>query len=303
MFALRWTRSSKPPRSGFTLVELLVVIAIIGVLIALLLPAVQQAREAARRMQCTNNLKQTTLAMHNYHDTWGQFPYPGMIANKLGWSVSILAQLEQSAIADNIDYTAGDHRVAGRLMYGPTRIDAYLCPSAPSSEEFSPRSDEEYGGKKSYAIHYFGILGPWGVNPQSNTNYECQNTSTAFGGDCTEGILWQHTSDMSDILDGLSNTYMFGENSWKDMPYRRAWLRAKYSDSRGQLYLISKNIQHPVNSGNATKWNSVAFGSEHPGGASFSRADGSVTFVPETINFSVYQAGASKAGGEALLSN
>ncbi|PQO33038.1 DUF1559 domain-containing protein [Blastopirellula marina] len=303
MSALRWSRSSVRYRYGFTLVELLVVIAIIGVLIALLLPAVQQAREAARRMQCTNNLKQTTLAMHTYHDTWGRFPYPGMIANTLGWSASILPQMEQSAIAENMDYTQGSHLATNRLKFGPSKIDAYLCPSAPSSETYSPRTDEEYNGQMSYAIHYFGILGPWGVNAQTNINYDCKNTSTAFGGDCTEGILWQQTSSMSDVLDGLSNTYLFGENSWKAMPYRRAWFRAKFSDSRGELYLIAKNIQHPVNSGNDTKWNSVAFGSQHPGGANFSRADGSVAFVPETINFSVYLAGASKSGGEVLGNN
>ncbi len=288
---------------GFTLVELLVVIAIIGVLIALLLPAVQQAREAARRMQCTNHLKQNTLAMHNYHDTYGQFPLPGMVANHLGWSSSILPQMEQTAIADGLDYTEGSHNAVGRRKFGPARIESYLCPSAPSSEVYSSNTDEEYNGEKAYSIHYYGILGPQGVNATTGNNYACQNTSDAFGGDCTEGIMWQYGSKMRDVTDGLSNTYLFGENSWINTAFRRSWLRGKYSDSRGTLYLISKNVQHPINSGVSTKWNSIAFGSMHPGGAMFSRADGSVSFVPETVDFSIYMAGASKSGGEPVSAN
>lgn len=294
---------SSTPRRGFTLVELLVVIAIIGVLIALLLPAVQQAREAARRMQCSNNLKQTALAMHNYHDIYGQFPLPGMKANHLGWTASILAQMEQSVIADDLDYSEGEHTDVGRRKFGPVRIDAYLCPSAPASEIYSPREDERYQGNDSYAIHYFGMLGPMGVNAQTGTNYVCKDTSSTFGGECTEGIFWQWGSKMRDVTDGLSNTYLLGENSWREMPYRRYWLRAKFEDGRGTLYLISKNVQSPINSGVADKWNSVAFGSMHPGGAMFSRGDGSVAFVAETMDFDAYLAGTSKAGGEAIGGN
>lgn len=291
-------------RRGFTLVELLVVIAIIGVLIALLLPAVQQAREAARRMQCSNNLKQTGLAMHTYHDIFGQFPLPGMVANSLGWSASILPQIEQSAIADGLDYTEGSHNDVGRRKYGPTRIDAYLCPSAPVSELYTGHADENYQGEQTYSIHYAGMLGPMGVNSQTGTNYICKDTSSAFGGECTEGIFWQWGSKMRDVTDGLSNTYLLGEISWVVTKYRRSWLRGKYQDaSRGTLYLISKNVQSPINSGVDDKWNNAAFGSMHPGGAMFSRGDGSVTFLAETMDFNTYLAGSSKAGGEAISAN
>src|SRR6056297_1076372 len=95
------------PRRGFTLVELLVVIAIIGILVALLLPAVQAAREAARRMQCGNNLKQMALAMHNYHDTHKAFPFSYMIdpsnLNVQSWGTRLLPFIEQSAIYDRWD--------------------------------------------------------------------------------------------------------------------------------------------------------------------------------------------------------
>ncbi|PQO44846.1 DUF1559 domain-containing protein [Blastopirellula marina] len=298
--------SRECPRGGFTLVELLVVIAIIGVLVALLLPAVQQAREAARRMQCSNNLKQTALALHNYHDVQGQFPLPGMVANTLGWSFSILAQMEQSAMADQISTVEGNSNLPGRRMFGPTRVDAYLCPSAPATETYSPRSDEQYNGQKSYAIHYFGILGPLGnysINGGTSQPYNCKDITAAFGGECSQGIMWQYGSRIADITDGTSNTYLLGENSWQEMPYRRYWLRAKYQDSRGTLYLMSKNVQYPINSENTDKWNSVAFGSMHPGGAMFSRGDGSVGFVPETIDFATYLAMSSKDGGEPVSSN
>ncbi|GAA4431614.1 DUF1559 domain-containing protein [Bremerella cremea] len=288
---------------GFTLVELLVVIAIIGVLIALLLPAVQQAREAARRMQCSNNLKQTALAMHNYHDVHGQFPLPGMKANEIGWTASILPQLEQSSIADQLNYNEGKHNIASRMKFGPVKIDAYQCPSAPGTDIYSPRTDEMYNGEQSYVAHYFGILGPVGTNPATGGNYVCKDMSEEFGGECTEGILWQWGSKMRDVTDGLSNTYLLGENSWREMPYRRWWMRAKLEDAtRGTLYLLTKNVQYPINSGNSDKWNTVAFGSMHPGGAMFSRGDGSVAFVAETMNFDAFLAGASKAGGEAISS-
>lgn len=294
----RWQRSR-----AFTLVELLVVIAIIGVLIALLLPAVQQARESARRMQCSNNMKQTALAMHTYHDIHGVLPAPGYGVNHLGWSCSILPQLEQNAIAEGLDYSQGGHAATGRVKYGIVQIDAYTCPSAPSSEIQSARTEEAYNGEQAYCLHYFGILGPQGTNATSGVAYDCQNLSEAFGGVCSEGIMRDKGSKFRDITDGLSNTYLLGENSWKDMPYRRYWLRGEYSDSRGKLFLISKNIQAPVNSGVDDKWNTVAFGSMHPGGAMFSRGDGSVTFVPETIDFATFLAGASKAGNEPVSAN
>jgi prepilin-type N-terminal cleavage/methylation domain-containing protein len=294
------TQKRHRPRFGFTLVELLVVIAIIGVLVALLLPAVQQAREAARRMQCSNNLKQLGLAMHNYHDTFGQFPLPGMVANHLGWTSSILPQLEQNSIAEQLDTNQGSHLAPGRLQFGTVKIDAYMCPSATGNDLYSPRTDEVWNGQKTYALHYFTILGPQGINPRDGSDYACRNLTAAFGGECDQGMMWQWGTSMRDTLDGLSNTYLFGENSWNKMPYRRYWLRNKYSDSRGTLYLTSKNIRFPLNSGNDDLWNSVAMGSNHPGGAQFARGDGSVRFVPETIDFNIYLAMASRDGGEAI---
>src|SRR6056297_2395279 len=124
---------------GFTLVELLVVIAIIGVLVGLLLPAVQAAREAARRMQCKNNLKQIGLAAHNYHSSFGNFPPSAVVdlsvtstGNNGSWGVHgrILPYLEQSNLYDQVDLSiAWDHQMAIDAM----KVPVYACPSDPGS--------------------------------------------------------------------------------------------------------------------------------------------------------------------------
>ena len=120
-------------KRGFTLVELLVVIAIIGVLIALLLPAVQQAREAARRSQCSNNLKQIGLAMHNYHDTFGSFPSAWIQVGSSryhAWSALILPFMEQGNIHDKLSPDFGNSRSANTEDKAGAIIDTYRCPSS-----------------------------------------------------------------------------------------------------------------------------------------------------------------------------
>jgi prepilin-type N-terminal cleavage/methylation domain-containing protein len=290
-------------RQAFTLVELLVVIAIIGILVALLLPAIQAAREAARRTQCTNNLKQLSLGLHNYHDTYGMFPLPGMIANKFGWNVSLLEQIEQAAIADQINWNQGNHTDANKLQFAAQRIQAFLCPSAVRADEKSKHSSEVWpagSGNAVYTIHYYGLMGPIGTNSSTGQAYRTINRTQSWGGEAQSGIFWTYGSRIADVVDGLSNTYLLGEISWSGMTKYRAWTRGKYSDSNGVLQLLAKNSEFPVNSRNETLWNSIAFGSNHPGGALFAMGDGSCRFVAETIDFDVYLATASRDGGEPL---
>ena len=131
-------------RTGFTLIELLVVIAIIAILVSLLLPAVQQAREAARRTECKNHLKQIGLALHNYHDAHGAFPL-GLTAHGAGWSAMLLPYLDQSNIYNTLVFAengAGNWDVAGPNQSAlQTLIPVFRCPSdAPSSLDTSSQS-------------------------------------------------------------------------------------------------------------------------------------------------------------------
>lgn len=175
-----------------------------------------------------------------------------------------------------------------------------MCPSADGQDETSKATAENFNGQRCYTIHYYGILGPLGTNATTNQPYTCDNLSQTFGGECRQGIMWQYSSRMADVLDGTSNTYLLGEISWEGMTKYRMWPRGKFSDSRGTLYLVAKNIEFPLNSKNETKWNMIAFGSNHPGGAQFALADGSVRFVSETIDFAIYLAGASRNGHEPI---
>ncbi len=286
-------------RRAFTLVELLVVIAIIGILVALLLPAIQSAREAARRTECSSNLKQLGVAMHTYHDTWRQFPLPGMIANELGWTYSILPLIEQQALHDRIYSNQSSWSHSSKLEAASNRIGTYLCPSAVDLKTKATAEVWPAGSSTlCYTLHYYGILGPYGTNRSTGQPYKCVNVTDGFGGECQQGVMWQYSSNQRDILDGTSNTYLLGEIAWKDMPYYRNWVRGKYGDTRGTLYLLAKNLRYPLNSKDTTTWNSVAFGSHHPGGVMFTMADASTRFVSDAINWDVYLASGSKDGGE-----
>jgi prepilin-type N-terminal cleavage/methylation domain-containing protein/prepilin-type processing-associated H-X9-DG protein len=216
-------------RTGFTLVELLVVIAIIGVLVALLLPAVQAAREAARRMSCSNNLKQFGLALQNFHDVNGAFP-PGMTdddTNNFGWGTYILPYMEQTHLYNNISQVAQNTSPAGQQLisragshanvdgwpalqinhanqqqYTKVILPGFLCPSS----GLAKKDNSGYG-----ASHYVGNAGTetmayssWGC---ANWKGKDQNGVLTFDNDNNE--TW--TVSMGDVRDGTSNTLMVGE--------------------------------------------------------------------------------------------
>lgn len=282
-------------RRGFTLVELLVVIAIIGVLIALLLPAVQQAREAARRMSCTNQLKQLGLALHNYHDTHGAFPYGSWgAASYVGWHVSILPFLEQQALYDQFDTTKA-YNVSPNDVLRETRVDAYMCPSA--VREMSEAESE------FYTMHYLGVMGPVGTNPQtSGIEYPHNSGSGSYGGFALSG-MWAHgeVRRIRDVTDGTSNTLFVAEKSWSfpngsDSKFRE-WTRG---GRKNEFMIPCKNIEFSINSNEVSRFNSISFGSNHPGGCMFTQGDASVRFLSETIDYNTYLSMASMNGGEVI---
>lgn len=197
-----------PARRGFTLVELLVVIAIIGVLVALLLPAIQAAREAARRMTCTNNQRQLALGMQNYESTHGELPPSlAMGKNQYRWSAlaRVLPYLEQTNLADQIDFDADYHDVyLNGLLLKSQRIETLICPSEPRDE---PRLDGN-GNPRDYITNYGVNCGVWKVyDPKTQT-----------GG---SGAFFPNAGlSTRSFSDGLSNTLMLAEvKGWQ--PYYR----------------------------------------------------------------------------------
>lgn len=312
---------SRQRSRGFTLVELLVVIAIIGVLIALLLPAVQAAREAARRSHCSNNLRQLALAIHNYESTYGVIPPATVNTNQLAWTVLILPFIEQQPLHDKVDFVAGTWGSAAsspgvipRNDLALNRISTFLCPSSGEVADEHCTYDPT-----RWTCHYFASLGPFGQNNfvSPPVAYNCDQSpitaGAAFGPSCTQGAfggytkvnvtMYPNANKLSAFADGTSTTFLLGELSWRGCQYRRAWFRGwHYSSTDGGSYILGRNARNPINSGIGI-WNDVAFGSPHPGGCHFSMADASVRFVSENIDQAVYLATASRNGKEPVSVN
>ncbi|MHC2068249.1 DUF1559 family PulG-like putative transporter [Bremerella sp. T1] len=292
--------------SGFTLVELLVVIAIIGVLIALLLPAVQQAREAARRMQCSNNLKQLSLGLHNYHDTFGTLPPGALNSNTLGWHCFVLPFIEQGPLHDQFNFNAGAWNAStnkegpNKNIHGLNQIDMFMCPSSPRLET-THGSSTLTDGRKTFTTHYYGVMGPYGTNSVTGATYPHEPNPSGHGGFCQGGMMLLDKSvKFRDATDGLSNTYVLSEIGGENGSFA-SWVRGV----SGNGMASSKNIRYGIGlqSESGGNFNNISFSSEHPGGVMFALGDASVSFVSETIDFDVYQSAASKAGGEPASDN
>lgn len=313
---------------GFTLVELLVVIAIIGILIGLLLPAVQKAREAARRTSCLNNLRQFGLAIHTYHDVFKILPPGGTYRNptvnnswdgnnapNIGWQVRILPNMEQNTLFDALNFSALHAFETGVVINNVTKaareiqVPYAMCPSDPRD---AVRNGYAQGS-------YSGVLGSQRVpsaNGSCNTwlsenvNYMLTGTSD-HGNDINTEVIagcfgrLGPQIRLASITDGTSNTFLVGEVLMDCTDHTAGWwhhnggnnahastsapLNTMTTCARSQLDAEQRGYFNPQ-CFSKDNWNySWGFRSQHDAGAQFVFADGSVHFVPQTVNYNTYQ--------------
>ncbi len=327
-------------RLGFTLIELLVVIAIIGVLIGLLLPSVQQARESARRMQCGSNLRQLMLAMHSHESGHRQFP-AGYLSDTTrndrdsstfdgspgtGWGLQLAPFLEEAAMANNFagvtDPSQGILHPANRNLVSQ-KFQFFLCPSSAGDRE--PFVVKDIGGSplasgielgRSHYVANAGHEEPWGMFPASQSWDEIAN-----------GPLYRNsTTRQRNVTDGMSTTVFLGEHtsslsekSWAGIvPGGASHPTQKFATRIGTAadYAATLVLVHSgpaaaetalygyevIHPPNSPASHVCQMYSDHPGGANVANGDGSVRFVSEFINQDVWRAVSSVADGEVVSS-
>jgi prepilin-type N-terminal cleavage/methylation domain-containing protein len=301
------------PRRAFTLVELLVVIAIIGVLVALLLPAVQAAREAARRSQCANNLRQMGIAMHNYHDTFLKLPF-GWSDRGAGWSTMILPYIEQKPLWDTLGFAEADNWDSANTPNQracATYITTYRCPSM----GVIPKHITNQSIPDRVPASYRGVASSTADSDDQSTSKVGRSLELKD----LEGVFFGCSQiRMAEIADGTSNTFMIGESRFdtfsQDGNEMDFWYigspqidpcscltsgtgGTEFSEFCGSTGVPFNARAIPSTSGYVKE---LSFSSLHPSGAQFVIGDASVRFVPFTINPQTYQALGSRNGGESL---
>lgn len=295
-------RRERRRNHGFTLIELLVVMAVVGVLVALLLPAVQQAREAARRMHCKSNLKNVSLALHNYQAKVGSYP-PALVVNYTifqnglwpwpygwwSWHAFILPELDQSNLQAQINFS--DDISSNYTRYNTVtgrKIPILLCPSDPNNDAIfdqhvvwaDGKEDDVKFGHSSYFPNRGSTrkLPGDGVFPDANLVTAPKN-----------------------ISDGTSNTIFLGERPIDDDHWAGQIFAGWGVDARG-LGDSLMDAEEPFALGKTLKCcdDMLHYWSHHDGGAHFAMCDGSVRFISYSINFNLFRALCTRAGGEVV---
>jgi prepilin-type N-terminal cleavage/methylation domain-containing protein/prepilin-type processing-associated H-X9-DG protein len=308
--------------SGFTLVELLVVIAIIGVLVGLLLPAVQAAREAARRVQCANNLKQIGLGIHNYESAYKRMPWGAKGGWGLSWTTDILAFIEQTALAERVPYGEPGGPTGGMIEsqifreLAQTPVSSFRCPSQHGPISIGESVDQISGRVLN---SYLGIGGSnvTSDNFSSGANIGFERGNGVFlatdfchivnATDVCDNVPERSGLLFADILDGLSNTAMVGETRYiefnecgicdhfslyhPDIDIKNG---QDFSEVLGSLHFGFNLKVAPF----AEK--EISLGSFHPGGLHILMCDGSVRFVNDSLDEQVRHAIGSRADREII---
>jgi prepilin-type N-terminal cleavage/methylation domain-containing protein len=310
------SRSRRGSETGFTLIELLVVIAIIGVLVALILPAVQQAREAANRSKCINNLKQLGLAAQQYHDVHQSLPSGWYcdeadascvpyLATPLMWSgfVSLLPHLEQQNLYNEMNFDFSPMFLDTNNNPRPVNVNAtslrrslefYVCPSNRKAQAGAGNTQTTPPGTKGVTTALVGPL-DYRFNMAAGRQLNCTPTTGAGYDDCAfydNGIGFRNsTISFADITDGTSFTVLMGEvreGTWPDAP------------SCCVRTTVDRTINRPLAAGGRTYW--YYWSSQHNSVVNMAKCDGSVSSIPATIKKNVLINIMTRSGGEAVSS-
>ena len=299
--------NTKNRRDGFTLVELLVVIAIIGILIGMLLPAVQMVREAARRTQCLNNIRQIGLGLLNYEGSMGEFP-PGWITDNpaepigepgWGWSAFILPHMEAGNLEDQLNFNLSieDHDHEDWIQ---TELPFYMCPSDPApeivnldthiehdhpGEPFVPHDEEEHEHGEFWVSrsNYSGVFG-------SNELHDLVEDGIPGNGT----FYANHAMKLRDFVDGQSNTIIVGER--RNAGGAVSWVGVVEHVEEPAARIVG-STDHAPNDEHA---HFEDFSSYHPAGINTLLGDGSAHFVRESIDEVVFQALGTRSGREVV---
>jgi prepilin-type N-terminal cleavage/methylation domain-containing protein len=281
---------TRQSRSGFTLVELLVVIAIIGILVGLLLPAVQAAREAARRMQCTNNMRQLGLAVSNYESAYKRLPsgwvdfrqttLPGW-----SWETALFPFMEQNNLHSQIDL-ASPIMAPQNSQFLRVSIPTLICPSDPGPNLFQIaeeplNSDNVDDGPKLFEVAKSNYVGVFGSLEIEDEPY--RGNGTFFGNSAVR---------FRDLSDGLSNTFIVGERT--NRLGGSIWHGVIEEVAEAPVRILGSTDHTP----NSPAGHFDDFSSRHTGGANFVLGDCSTHFISQNIDISIYQALSTRNGGE-----
>jgi len=301
-------------RSAFSLVELLIVFAILGLLVQLLLPAIEMSREAARRTHCENNVRQLAFAVQSHHDVTKHCPvgrFKGVKDDESGpdaaswsWMADILPHIELYALYQQGGVPKKTHHDSG--IIGVT-IPLYLCPSDGYRSKKDRKNRTSWDGIELGLTNYAAVSGAnWGADGtrdggKIDTDWPNDGTNDSGDGfDQGDGMMYRsdfrRPRQFKEVLDGLSNTFLVGE-TLPSSNHRVSWPYANHAYATCAIPLTAvapDGSPYDVHD----HGNVAGFRSAHPGGACFARADGSMRFIDNAVEISVYHAMATIAGAE-----